>query len=305
MRRLIRPFLAAALLLALATPLLRAAESPPPASATEAVPEPGLISGAAGRMVVSLLERFVPGLQIEGLRPIPGAITFIRLSMADAQGRWLEMDDVRLDFSLTALFRRDLRISELSVGELTVLRLPEAGPEQPPPDPQPTGSVLPSLPDLPVDIFVEKLNIARIEVPRELVGAAAAEAGQQQPPAPPFALALNGSASLVHAALQAKLAVQRLEAEGRLDLDLALNPQERLLVDLRAQEPPGGVLATALGIPVSTTHTITGAVIGAGMARRASAVRWGVASSVVVAWVITIPASAAVGALFYLLTRLF
>ena len=63
--------------------------------------------------------------------------------------------------------------------------------------------------------------------------------------------------------------------------------------------------ASALGIPVSTTHTITGAVIGAGTARRASAVRWGVAQSVVVAWIITIPASAAVGALFYLLTRLF
>ncbi|MBB3911131.1 inorganic phosphate transporter [Sphingomonas desiccabilis] len=63
--------------------------------------------------------------------------------------------------------------------------------------------------------------------------------------------------------------------------------------------------ASLLGIPVSTTHTITGSVIGAGTARRASAVRWGVASSVVVAWIITIPASAAVGALFYLLTRLF
>jgi PiT family inorganic phosphate transporter len=63
--------------------------------------------------------------------------------------------------------------------------------------------------------------------------------------------------------------------------------------------------ATRLGIPVSTTHTITGAVIGAGTARRASAVRWGVAQSVVVAWIITIPASAAVGALFYSLTRLF
>ncbi|WP_443971151.1 inorganic phosphate transporter [Sphingobium sp. CR28] len=63
--------------------------------------------------------------------------------------------------------------------------------------------------------------------------------------------------------------------------------------------------ASLLGIPVSTTHTITGCVIGAGTARRASAVRWGVAQSVVVAWVITIPASAAVGALFYLLTRLF
>ncbi|HZV17884.1 MAG TPA: anion permease [Sphingobium sp.] len=63
--------------------------------------------------------------------------------------------------------------------------------------------------------------------------------------------------------------------------------------------------ASLLGIPVSTTHTITGCVIGAGVARRASAVRWGVAQSVVVAWVITIPASAAVGALFYSLTRLF
>jgi PiT family inorganic phosphate transporter len=63
--------------------------------------------------------------------------------------------------------------------------------------------------------------------------------------------------------------------------------------------------ASWLGIPVSTTHTITGAVIGAGTARRASAVRWGVAGNVVIAWIITIPASAAVGALFYSLTLLF
>lgn len=63
--------------------------------------------------------------------------------------------------------------------------------------------------------------------------------------------------------------------------------------------------ASLMGIPVSTTHTITGCIIGAGTARRASAVRWGVAGNVMVAWVITIPASAAVGALFYLLTTLF
>jgi PiT family inorganic phosphate transporter len=56
---------------------------------------------------------------------------------------------------------------------------------------------------------------------------------------------------------------------------------------------------------VSTTHTITGAIIGAGVARRASAVRWGVARSVVFAWIITIPCSAAVAAVFYALTRLF
>ncbi len=63
--------------------------------------------------------------------------------------------------------------------------------------------------------------------------------------------------------------------------------------------------ASLLGIPVSTTHTITGSIIGAGTARRASAVRWGVAQNVIAAWVITIPASAAVGALFYMLTTLF
>ncbi|MDM7956093.1 inorganic phosphate transporter [Blastomonas sp.] len=60
--------------------------------------------------------------------------------------------------------------------------------------------------------------------------------------------------------------------------------------------------ATAFGIPVSTTHTITGCVVGVGAARRASAVRWGVAGRVVIAWLITIPASAAVGALFYWIT---
>jgi PiT family inorganic phosphate transporter len=63
--------------------------------------------------------------------------------------------------------------------------------------------------------------------------------------------------------------------------------------------------ASWLGIPVSTTHTITGCVIGAGAARRASAVRWQVAGNVMTAWVITIPASAAVAALFYWLTTLF
>lgn len=62
--------------------------------------------------------------------------------------------------------------------------------------------------------------------------------------------------------------------------------------------------ATAFGIPVSTTHTITGCVVGVGAARRASAVRWGVAGRVVIAWLITIPASAAVGALFYSLTTI-
>jgi len=58
-------------------------------------------------------------------------------------------------------------------------------------------------------------------------------------------------------------------------------------------------LATSLGIPVSTTHTITGAIVGVGSARRASAVRWGVAGNIVWAWIFTIPASAFVAIVAY------
>jgi len=63
-------------------------------------------------------------------------------------------------------------------------------------------------------------------------------------------------------------------------------------------------MATHLGVPVSTTHTITGAIVGVGAARRVSAVRWNVATGIVWAWVITLPIAAAMGALFYGLARL-
>jgi PiT family inorganic phosphate transporter len=64
-------------------------------------------------------------------------------------------------------------------------------------------------------------------------------------------------------------------------------------------------MATGLGIPVSTTHTITGAIVGVGAARRPSAVRWNVAQEIVIAWVITMPAAGLMGALFFGLARLF
>jgi inorganic phosphate transporter, PiT family len=63
-------------------------------------------------------------------------------------------------------------------------------------------------------------------------------------------------------------------------------------------------MATALGVPVSTTHTITGAIVGVGSTRRMSAVRWGVAGNIVWAWIFTIPASALIAAIFYALSNL-
>jgi PiT family inorganic phosphate transporter len=62
-------------------------------------------------------------------------------------------------------------------------------------------------------------------------------------------------------------------------------------------------IATGLGIPVSTTHTITGAIIGVGAARRTAAVRWHVAQRIVVAWIVTLPAAGVIAAVTYLITR--
>jgi PiT family inorganic phosphate transporter len=64
-------------------------------------------------------------------------------------------------------------------------------------------------------------------------------------------------------------------------------------------------MASALGIPVSTTHTITGAIVGVGSANRTRAVRWGVAGNIVVAWLVTMPASAIIAAGAYYVGRLF
>ena len=65
------------------------------------------------------------------------------------------------------------------------------------------------------------------------------------------------------------------------------------------------IISTIFGIPVSTTHTITGAIMGVGSLRRLSAVRWGVAGKIVWAWILTIPVSAAIAALTYKLAQLF
>jgi PiT family inorganic phosphate transporter len=71
-------------------------------------------------------------------------------------------------------------------------------------------------------------------------------------------------------------------------------------------ETAGGIsvmIATSMGVPVSTTHTITGAIVGVGAANRLSAVRWGVARTIVWAWILTIPMSAAIAGLTYLALR--
>ena len=80
-----------------------------------------------------------------------------------------------------------------------------------------------------------------------------------------------------------------------------ITPMRALRANLRRRH---AVSATYLGIPVSTTHTITGSIIGVGAAKKVSAVRWAVAQEIVIAWIITIPASGLLAALFYWLAGL-
>jgi PiT family inorganic phosphate transporter len=75
-----------------------------------------------------------------------------------------------------------------------------------------------------------------------------------------------------------------------------------------AAETGGAVtlfMASSMGIPVSTTHTITGAIVGVGSAQRARAVRWGIAGNIVIAWIVTMPAAAIMAAIAYYMGRLF
>ena len=105
---------------------------------------------------------------------------------------------------------------------------------------------------------------------------------------------------------EARAAIDRVDAQ----LAALLQRRAELAGIVQRLKPVGGFcaetggamtlfIATALGIPVSTTHTITGAIVGVGSTQRMSAVRWGVAGNIVWAWIFTIPASAFVAAIAY------
>ena len=120
--------------------------------------------------------------------------------------------------------------------DLALHRLPPAE-EAPPPPPDPEAPLLPALPSLPVAVHLDRLALGRIELGAPVLGVAAV-------------LSAEGAASLAGGALAARLEAQRIDApaQARLVLDLAPGA-DRLSARLDATEPPGGVLATLLGLP--------------------------------------------------------
>jgi translocation and assembly module TamB len=201
------------------------------------------------RAIADLAHRFVPGLTIEGLSgPIPGSPGFRKLTMADAKGPWLVVEDARIQLDLMALLHRELLIERIAASRVALLRLPEADPNAPPPPPSEPGPLVPAPPELPVAIRLQSLDVARIEIPRELISATEEEASPGG-----FALSARGDASYVAAAVAARLHIARIGQPGTLDLEAGLDPKSSLKLSLRVQEPAGGVLATAIGAPDNAT----------------------------------------------------
>lgn len=197
--------------------------------------------GGAPSFLERQLESLVPGLRVEGLegawRAAPRAR---RMTLSDASGPWLVLDDVRLDIAPTALLRGVLRLEGMEVRRLAIERLPEPDPAAPSPPPPrgPDDRVLPALPELPVDLALDRLAVERVEVAEAVLGQAAA-------------FALTGRAALGGGRLSARLDLQRLDREGSLGLDLALTPgEDRLAATLALREAaPGGIGPTLLGLP--------------------------------------------------------
>lgn len=179
----------------------------------------------------------VPGLHLEGLSgPLPGRIGVARLTMSDDDGPWLELEDAQIALDLSALLRREARITAITARRVALLRLPP-GDGTPPPPPEPGAPLVPAMPDLPVALRLDRLAVERIELGAAVIGTAAA-------------ISVEGEAALAAGRLSARVAARRLDApaEARLTLDLAPGA-DRLVAHLDASEPAGGILATMLGLP--------------------------------------------------------
>jgi len=127
---------------------------------------------APGRAAIErLAAALIPGLVLEGLEgTLPGRPGFARLTLADDQGIWLEIEDARLVWSPRALLRGEAHVEALTARRIALHRLPAS---EAPPGPTPPGPLLPELPSLPVAIRLDRLDAARIELGAAVLGEAA------------------------------------------------------------------------------------------------------------------------------------
>jgi translocation and assembly module TamB len=197
----------------------------------------------------------VPGLRVDGLRgPLARRPGFERLTISDAQGVWLEIEDVGLDWSVTALVRRRLEISDLTAARVVVHRLPGGEPGQP--APEESGPLIPDVPSLPLALRLDRFQFDRIELAPPVLGEAVAARTQGRLRLDSEGLDLALDAAVEGGAVLAMQAVLR-PAGGALTADatfrgeaggllsrLAGLPDRPLALDLSLRGPPEGAQFT-------------------------------------------------------------
>ncbi|WP_207477862.1 translocation/assembly module TamB domain-containing protein [Arenibaculum pallidiluteum] len=200
----------------------------------------GWLGGRIRGLLAGQVENAVPGLKIGSLdRASLTGFDARDITLADGTGIWLRIDRARLSLHPTELARGTLHIEAMEAGTVAIERLPEGG-QQPEPQPEPGGRPgLPQLPDLPVNVVIDRMQLDRLDLGAPVLGE-------------PAALRLAGSARLgdPEQGLGAKLTGERVDGRtGSLNLDLVYAPANNQLdIDLRAQEPEGGLVAGLIGL---------------------------------------------------------
>ena len=216
---------------------------------------------ASGRGAIErLAAAFVPGLVIEGLEgPLPGRPGVARLTLADDQGVWLEIEDARLAWNPRALLRREAHVEALTARRIALHRLPPGAPD---PEPAPPGPLLPDLPSLPLAIVLDRLALDRVEIGAPVLGEAAVLRASATGRLDPWGLTLGLDAG----------------AEGggtALTLDATLRPGTgRLLARGALRGEPGGPLSHLAGLgerPLALDLSLDGPATGAAFTLQAAA----------------------------------
>jgi translocation and assembly module TamB len=183
--------------------------------------------------IAALVSAQVPGLVLEGLQgPLPGRLGIARLTMADADGVWLEVEGARLAWDPLALLGREAHVTLLEADRLALHRLPASEPAAP----SPPGPLIPELPQLPIGIQLDRLEVERIEIGPALAGT-------------PATLRLIGNGRLDDQGLTAALDVNALDAGDAIGLEAALRPATgRLFARVTLRGEAGGPVARIAGL---------------------------------------------------------
>lgn len=208
-----------------------------------------------------LLESQVPGLRVDGLRgPLARRPGFERLTISDAQGVWLEVQDVGLDWSVTALLRRRLDIGELTAALVVVHRLPAPAPGQPPP--AAGGPLIPDPPSLPVALRIGRFQFDRIALAPPVLGE-------------PVVISTTGRLRLDSEGLDLGLDAVLVEGGAVLAMQAALRPGGgELTADATLRGEAGGLLSRLAGVadrPIALDLSLRGPAEGARFSLAATA----------------------------------